>query len=43
MIDDKTDEKAEPKPDEPKQPLHPLVAVGIGVVTGLLLARLIRR
>lgn len=32
---------AAPAPE--KKPLHPLVAVGLGVVTGLLLAKLIRR
>lgn len=33
-----------PAPTElAKRPLHPLVAVGLGVVAGLLLARLIRR
>jgi len=30
-----------PRPEA--RPVHPLVAVGLGVVVGLLLARLIRR
>lgn len=36
---DPKDEAGKPAP----RPVHPLVAVGLGVVTGLLLARLIRR
>lgn len=33
----------EGRAETPARPTHPLVAVGLGVVVGLLLARLIRR
>jgi hypothetical protein len=40
---DQTHALPPPKEALPARPVHPLVAVGLGVVAGLLLARLIRR